>query len=534
MAAEPKVWRLPLQLGTGALTRLIMGAVLYVPALVSVIITIYVLAELGIDGEIGGYLCVPAFTFAFFTWRQLDGAWRLRPSDLELDAKGVIVRRGAYDGRAFEWKQLKSTTVAPPDTKGEGEGAYSRLIVWVANASHTVALGESTDERAAIDDISATLAAHIAPREQADETGHEVLRCTSCNGVLIPSTEVGVKCTWCGAPQVMPEAIRTRVANSQTIANRPTRTIERVLSQPRIEVFTFIYFAGALFMMAAWPIAIGVVVWNHDHVASLAACIGFLLLFVVATAFGFGAIVRGVLVDRQTMRLLAVNFSAAPGEKAGDPPRCRSCLAPLPVADENALAVCVFCGAPNVRGLDLSARASNVESEMGSLDALLRRRTSQRVFWRVAAVAGVLLVGVAVWALNHSLQRAPGWERADYVRHLQVHCIEGVPRACIEQAIAMLDGELPVSLETVFVELRRGCERDDADACEGLARANEQLMMQRDPVLRDLSARGKACDLGRRESCLRFADQLESGEPDFNLAANPEEAARRRRQVSGE
>lgn len=205
----------------------------------------------------------------------------------------------------------------------------------------------------------------------------------------------------------MPAALTEKVRAAQVVARRPARVVAAVLRQPRAGFVGALYGGAALFMLTAWPLALFVLGRNLLRDTLDWAGAGFLGLFLVACLLGFFGVIRGLLVDRQALRVLLVQFAARAPAAKGQPPTCRQCDAPLPESDTRALVTCAYCAAPNVLAVDFTSLAKEVEAERQSLERALARRTRERWRWRAATFAGVVLIAVSAWALRHGVSRPP-------------------------------------------------------------------------------------------------------------------------------
>lgn len=408
--------RLPLQIGTAALWSLLRASALLVPTTLLTGAAVWLVVELELDGDAAGYVILLPLMSLIFAVKHLRRAWRQRPSDLELGADGLALHGGVHDGKRYAWAEVSGCTVVQP-SGGKPDGFKvdeDAVELWRAQLGvrrgAPVVLGATDDEvereslREAAAAIDAAAKARATPPTRADAPA-EVLRCPKCHAPVRPSASETVTCGFCQAKAPVPAELREKVKAAQVVARRPARVVRAVLRQPRAGFVGGLYVFAALFMLTAWPVALAVLA-VHFHANSLDwAGAGFLALFLVACLLGFFGLIRGLLVDRQALRVLLLRFAARAPEQAGQPPRCRGCDAPLPDSGKQQLVTCAYCAAPNVLALDFRSLAKDVEEERQSLERALQRRTRERWRWRAATYAGVALLVLSGWALRHGVSR---------------------------------------------------------------------------------------------------------------------------------
>lgn len=407
--------RLPLQIGTAALWSLLRASAFLVPTMLLTAAAVWLVIEADLDGDAGGYVLALPVTALLFAVKHLRRAWLQRPSDLELGEHELALHGGVHAGRRFRWTEVKGCTLlkplgSQPHSKSRDLDAEELWRAQLAFGKSELLLGATDDEveceslREAAAAIDAAAKARAKPPTRGEDAP-EVLRCPKCHAPVRPSALESVVCGFCRATVPMPKALREKVRAAQVVARRPARVVRAVLRQPRAEHVGALYALAAVFMLTAWPIAL-VLLARHFRSSTLDwAGAGFLGLFLVACLLGFFGLIRGLLVDRQALRVLLLRFAARAPEQAGQPPRCRGCSAPLPEAEQRQLVTCAYCAAPNVLAVDFTSLAKEVEEERQSLERALARRTKERWRWRAATFAGVALIAVSGWALRHGISR---------------------------------------------------------------------------------------------------------------------------------
>src|SRR5689334_15587907 len=107
--------RLPLQIGTSALTSLVRGSAFFVPGAILIGVPLGFLIYMQVDaGDATGYVLLPGFIVISFAWKHLKRARAERPSDLELTADGFELRGGPASGRRIAWSGISRVAVEQP------------------------------------------------------------------------------------------------------------------------------------------------------------------------------------------------------------------------------------------------------------------------------------------------------------------------------------------------------------------------------------------------------------------------------------
>ncbi len=166
-----------------------------------------------------------------------------------------------------------------------------------------------------------------------------------------------------------------------------------------------LFVIAALVMLVAWPLAIVLMVIEFNAASLTFGHALLLVAFVASCIVGFYALIRTRLVDRQALRLLAVEFAAVEPAKPGDPYRCQHCLAPLPAAgDVRVLVRCVYCSTDNVLGLHLGREATVAREESRSLANAMDLRKREHRRWRSVTFVALGLLFAAWMSLKYGVK----------------------------------------------------------------------------------------------------------------------------------
>ena len=233
-----------------------------------------------------------------------------------------------------------------------------------------------------------------------------IVTCGECSAAVAPIDAAEVACAYCAATVVIPAELRERVravANLSVHARRAERVVVKLLDQPSARQTTRWIAVSTLFIAAAWPVT----VWAYVHLGrahrltfEFGALIAALPFLLVLDGFFLS---RLRLVDRVALRSLALTFAARAAARDGDPPCCRSCLAPLP-ALTTTVVDCVYCRAANVTRVDLRGRARRTELSAASLEQALVGHRRERLWWRLATIIGVACFVATGMLLRHVLR----------------------------------------------------------------------------------------------------------------------------------
>jgi hypothetical protein len=129
---------------------------------------------------------------------------------------------------------------------------------------------------------------------------------------------------------------------------------------------------------------------------------GFMVLAIgVPLAIAGGYFARAEIVERQALRGLTMGMGARNPLRAGEPPRCRQCGGTLVIRPQHAVALCLYCHAENLLGLDLRPAAAAAQAHLYELGSIVSTRARQRgLARRRAALYGGLALLVLLAGLS--------------------------------------------------------------------------------------------------------------------------------------
>ncbi len=233
-------------------------------------------------------------------------------------------------------------------------------------------------------------------REARPIDPHVAIVCPTCGAIAAPSADASVTCRFCNGPVPIPDDVRERVKAAAALASarRSGMTrLERLLAtQPSARFARVTMAAAAVPIAIAWPLAGALVVHNVTLgmvTPGRVAAVALLPLLVIAASF---LLARGRLTDRFALHAVVIGFGAREPPRPGEPYRCRSCGANLPVVSATPVVYCVYCDKPNVLGLDLSGEAEEASEEQRHLETAFASREAERVRWRIAGVAALAMI----------------------------------------------------------------------------------------------------------------------------------------------
>ena len=244
--------------------------------------------------------------------------------------------------------------------------------------------------------------ADAKPAEPAEVTV-DVIGCPGCGAPVVPADAATVACRRCGAPVPLPELLRTRlreVSQRAGLAAANAAKLRRLLAQPSstwASVFVAV-FAGSplLLWFAVWLGCSALLVQGTLEAGRVVGMIAPTVLLGIALPIFAGL----YTVRRRTVRILTLDFAAAPPATAGDAPRCRVCGAPLACEPGALLAGCAYCGARNIIAVTLprsearhKQQAASIEDAIGSLEAEMLFRA---IGFVVLGVPAIWLAWIAV------------------------------------------------------------------------------------------------------------------------------------------
>ena len=410
--------RLPLQIGTSSLLSLVRGSLFAVPGIILLSVALAIMLWLPDMGDAGGYVLLvvatPGFVTTMFAWKHLKRARRERPSDLLVTQAGFSVDGGPNHGRKVAWTDIlfvKLERGAASDERATDESDLRIITITYRipnneEADLVLASAERAGEQQSLEELAATIEAATKPDTGAKPTAKaaNLLTCPSCSAALVPSDAATIKCPYCEHEVAVPDELRTQLRDALAVQGRPDKAIAKLLVQPRATLLGALFVVTAVFMLVAWPVAITLMIFEAAKDTLTFVHVLFLIGFVASSVLGFYGVIRTRLVDRQALRLVAVEFAAVEPAKAGEPYRCQRCLAPLPaLGDAKIVARCIYCSADNVLGIHLGREASIAREESQSLERALATRKHERRIWRAFTIVALGLLVASWYSLRYGI-----------------------------------------------------------------------------------------------------------------------------------
>lgn len=501
--------RLPLQIGTSALTSLTLSAAFFAPGsiLVGVPATVLIALDITDIGDAAAYIFFPGLFVCGLAWKHLVRARAQRPSDLLLTREGFEIRGGPHHLTQLKWSELSKVTLEVPAKKQsqeEDESDLKQLCVYRGQERLQLAAADQASEQHSLTELARTLQAgrgtlpEHQKRTAAKDDATALVVCPSCAAAVGPADAPSVTCPYCQAKVPVSEDVRRKLRDSADVARRPDASVAKLLDQPGAGFLSGLLAVAAVFMLAAWPTALVLGTLEFFQNTLTLKGTGFLLLFFGACVLGFFGLLRGRLVDRQALRLVALDFGAIPPHVAGQPSLCRRCLAPLSAGAAQVLVSCVYCQTDNVLGIDLRRDARVAREETKSLTQALQRRTHERRRWRGVSLAGVALLGLSGYSLRSGLGRnEKTWA-------LEQQCDQADLTACVALADLLSDRtatDVQVDVKRAMRLYQRGCDQHLAGACVKLAARYLERTSANYDLQRARQLQARACELGAVDAC---------------------------------
>jgi uncharacterized protein len=516
------VVRLPLQLGLSSNAGVASAAI---PLLVGVLAFLFVivglmsepdrLREIVIDagarfaaGAIIIVVCVPGALLIVYAISRLRGAVRMRPSDIILDERGVMVSGGPHGGTRMSWSELCPPFAEVEATRAErlkplrillhgptrllasvflrspelAVSPRSEVTVWRlwlhrAGGRICVAEADSETEARSMEAAASSIVAVEEGRRHVVSTPQlevELLTCPRCGAPGALEDVERLLCSSCGASMDVPAALRARAAAAMLVKEsrrRAAAVASKLLSQPTGEQLNSRLWTIWITMLVFPPLAF--LVWLFHRELGLGAPWGLaspqLVLFSpIAAVGGMFLLGRLLLVSRRALQLLTLGFGALAPTRDGAPPRCRRCHGPLSAPRVGGATSCGYCGSDNLVGIDLRPEVDRARAESQTFDEVLDARRRSLWRWGVAALVSLALMGTAAAATgSYGL---------------------GLLRASQAQS--------------------RACDGGDMAACAWLFERNQRRGQRRE--LRAEVYR-RPCELGHAEACHQLARRYETG-----------------------
>jgi hypothetical protein len=392
---------LPLEIGISCVTDFAI-ATMAIPFGLAILLADALLVYWAQDvNDLNGYIAVGGVVVLGFGVRKFARAWRARPTDIVLGADGLRIDGGQRHGLELQWKEVGTPQVVDITTKDDiGRVCELRL--------DDLAIAEADDdgEITSLEEVASAVQARIKAskgHKPPARASSSVLACHRCGAPLAPAAEDSVVCSHCQERTAMPPDVRERVRAAAVwpaARRRVDRLAARLLDQPGAQSTTILLVLSLALIGGAWPAT----VWAYVH-AYRAHHLTFARGFELA-ALPFLLVIDGFflsrvrMVDRRALASFVSVFGASPPAVPGDPPRCRSCSAPLRTSDDATVVRCVFCDVSNVTGVDLRSLAGRTEESQDSLEEELRRRGEERWKWRTLALASTPLVAATAFVLR--------------------------------------------------------------------------------------------------------------------------------------
>jgi hypothetical protein len=451
---------LPLEVGISCVTDFVI-ATMAIPLGVAILVAAALIAYWaeGVNDAIG-YIALGGVIVVGFGLRKLWRAWRARPTDIVLETDGLRVDGGPHHGLSLLWAEIGVPAVVDVTTKDDvGRVCELRL------GDLAIAEADDDGEIMSLEEVASALDARIKASKGLQPTARAsscVLACHRCGAPLAPAAEESVVCAHCAERTGMPPDVRERVraaAEWPAARRRVDRLAAHLLDQPGARSTTILLVLSLALIGGAWPAT----VWAYVHAYRahhLTLDRGFELAalpFLLVIDGFFLSRVR--MVDRRALASFVTVFGASPPVVPGDPPRCRSCGAPLRTSDDATVVRCVFCDVSNVTGVDLRSLAGRTEESQDSLEEELRRRGAERWKWRALALASTPLVA------------ATGFVVRDVYRLQSVHAAGKLPVEDLR-----VEGVLPrPSLSGTFVLFQT--EKEDWQLLDMRTRKTNPLLV---------------------------------------------------------
>lgn len=412
--------RLPLQTGGGALGALFWTALTTVAAFGAASFVLFMLSSMNHEGESTGGLLVmsliPALCslgFGAATLAIRREFVRQRATDVEVDGRELRFVGGALGGTAIPWDEIESCTITTDWNRyvrtKTNRGTTTEYMdqLWLARRrSSPRLLAESLDpgEKASLGELrQAILGACQARGGRASEDGAtepptSVLQCAACGSAVAAVEAAETSCGSCGATVVFDPDAAERIrsaADLGRVTERLEEAIQRLLDQPPATSANRPLDLLGFLILVVPAAALGVSVLPGGGATG-----GLALLAVgVPFATGIAFLARLFVAERQALRALTAGMGARNPARAGEPPRCRQCGGTLLIRDRHVVAICLFCRAENLLGLDLRPALAAAQSHDYELGAILAKRRSRRRRALAGLVACAVVTALALLAV---------------------------------------------------------------------------------------------------------------------------------------
>ena len=418
--------RLPLQTGGAALSSLLLEAFIWTGTFVAACWT-FVMLTVVLDKEtVAGPLVAGGFGILFaigsgqVTFSVRRKFLELRASDVEIGAGELRFVDGPWDGHVIPWSDVESCTVTTDTSRYVQTTVNNRVVsteylqkLWLhrrGDGGAKLLLAESLGraEKQSFEELRQSILGACESRAGqvvAVESDAQpvspvaVLQCESCGHAVSPGDAVESVCPSCGALVLFDAETRDRIRAASALSERIEKlegVVARLLAQPSARavnrplrlldtlvlllpaVAAVVYFVPAPFgglFPALWLLAVGLL---------------------AAAAVGCLAVTK--IVQRQALRDLTMGMGARNASRPGEPPCCRQCGGTLLIRPDRVVAVCLFCQAENLLGLDLRPAAAAAQSRLYRLESIVSREAGKRQLTKIAVAFFSVLTLLALLA----------------------------------------------------------------------------------------------------------------------------------------
>ncbi len=379
---------------------------------------------------VGGVIALGSFD-------SIRSARRQRPTDVLVSERGLTIQAGEADALEIPFDSIDAEASTLRRSTREKLSLATDLVIVSGDQELVVATGEETDSFLAIlgllraqaglpprsheeweKELSETgvyLGAAKAPQAEAkaepDDTPEqevEIMTCSSCSAVLAPREAATVQCDHCGHQTAVPEPLRARfreLARREELDTKIKRRLGRLLSQPPARRASLITGGLLAIPCAAWIasfVVLNLMIFDPALTLGDAGAYASTLVVALLVPFLLGIAMHAAAdlyaVGRRTVRLVALDFGAAPPATPNTPYRCRSCAAPLASDGDDLLVSCGYCTSVNVLGLAAPRVATwRRRAQAAELKAALEAYRRERSFRRTGIFVFTLPALAAAW-----------------------------------------------------------------------------------------------------------------------------------------
>lgn len=412
--------RLPLQTGGGALAALLWTALAAGASFGAASLGLVVLTTMrGEPGSAGGswlLLVIPAVvalafgSVAFVLHRAYR---RQRATDVEVGAHELRFVDGPLGGTAIPWDEVESCTITKDPsryvqttTRSGTTTEYLEQLRLARRGEEPRLLAESLDpeEKASLAELRLAILGACEARgghvegSGAAEEATSVVRCDACGAPVAAVEAAETPCASCGATVRFDPGTAEKIRSASELGRATVRleeVVRTLLDQPSATSAN-----RPLDLFGALVVGLPAAAFALFALPGGGAGRGFALLAVgVPLAAVVAFLARRAVADRQALRALTAGMGARNPARAGEPPRCRQCGGTLLVRERHVVAICLFCRAENVLGLDLRPAAASARSRGYELGKVLAKRNASRVRTAVGLAASVAATALALYAV---------------------------------------------------------------------------------------------------------------------------------------